>query len=308
MLTYLTLGLVSTPISMVSEIFGPYEKDLHHLGSAEAGKSTQAYGRTITSTTSYSSTDLDLLRKFPMADREKIGAWTFHEDDAHPHNTFWHGFEAQWIGVYKYCTYVVKDGGISKRTSVAPKVETSRRTVRGPYTATLSLPTLGYRETVAVEPGKTNAVFRLLDAANGDATAKGTIHYAFPVEGEKAVVNADDREILKLAAKREWPVTVALPAPRAERVADVSPAPAVAKSPAHYKVKSIERPESGGLIVRVSVDDTAKTFEVDREVQPEIRRMFREQFATGDNANRREKLGMELADGGRTLVYMVVFE
>ena len=58
----------------------------------------------------------------------------------------------------------------------------------------------------------------------------------------------------------------------------------------------------------MTVTDTSKTFEIDRKVQPEVRRMFREQFATGGNATRREALRMDLLDGGKALVYTVTFE
>lgn len=308
LLNFFTFGLVSTPISMFAEIFGPYEKDSHFLGSSLQTTSVSQSGNRVTTSKTYSSTDLDLLCKFPMSEREKIGAWTWHEDDTHPHNSFWHGFEAQWFGVYKYCNYFVKGSSeVTRRASVDPEVTTSSRTVSGPYTATLILPALGYRETVAVEPGAKEATFNLLVAANGEATASGTIRYSLPDDGDKSVKNADDREILKLATVREWPVTVNLPAPRPERIATPGAAPADAVSDA-YRVASIENLDGGGLVVRVAVKDAAKAQEADRAVQPEIRRMFREQFATGDNANRRENLKKETADGGKTLVYTVVFE
>lgn len=301
LLSCLTFGLVSTPISMFAEIFGPYEKDSHFLGSLLPQSKGGIYKLC-------SAEDIDLLLKFPMSEREKIGAWTWHEDDTHPHNSFWHGFEAQWFGVYKYCNYFVKGSSeVSRRASVDPEVTTSSRTVSGPYTATLSIPALGYRETVAVEPGAKEAKFNLLEAANGDATASGTIRYSLPDDVGKSIKNVDDREILKLAAAREWPVTVNLPAPRPERIATPGSAPADAASDA-YRVASIENLDGGGLVVRVAVKDAAKAQEADRAVQPEIRRMFREQFATGDNANRRENLKKETADGGKTLVYTVVFE
>ena len=302
-LSMLTFGLVSTPISMFAEIFGPYEKDQHFLGSVLSQSQTQSYAFSY-----HSEGDIDLLRKFPMSEREKIGAWTCHEDATHPHNTFWRGFEVQWFGVYKYCNYFVKESSeVTRRASVDPEVTTSSRTVSGPYTATLILPALGYRETVAVEPGAKEATFNLLKAANVEATASGTIRYSLPDDGEKSVKNADDREILKLAAVREWPVTVNLPAPRPERITTPGAVLADAASDA-YRVSSIENLDDGGLVVRVAVKDAAKAQEADRAVQPEIRRMFREQFATGANANRRENLKMEAADGGKTLVYTVVFE
>ena len=74
-----------------------------------------------------------------------------------------------------------------------------------------------------------------------------------------------------------------------------------------YEIKAIE-PDDNRLVVRVTVNDTSKTFEIDRKVQPEVRRMFREQFATGADAKRRESVRMSVEDGGKSLVYTVTFE
>ena len=318
-LSALTLGVVANPISLLAEIFGPFEKDLHFLGGTKDSESTftETRGtiRATTTTMTYDSGDIDLLLKFPMAERESIGAWTFHENDAHPHNTFWHGFEAQWVGVCKYCNYFVKDEGEVPRTiPAAPSVEIRKTTVVGPFAVTLSLPSLGFKETVDVEPGKMAATFNLLDAANGDSFANGTVRFLPPAGGLAAIRDEDCRAILELAMEREWPVTVALPAPRLDKVAGAGEAKtegggAARPAGAPYQISSIGQTDDGkGLVVRVAVNDPSRTLDIDRAVRPEVRRMFREQFATGENANRRETVRMEVPDGGKTIVYSVTFE
>ena len=307
--------LLDTPVALFYEPFAPYEKDVHYLGRFVKSESTRK-GNVLFLNNVFSAEDIDLLRKFSPEDREKIGAWTYYENDRHPHDTFWNGFSnSALLGFYKFCYYLVHEPeDLSRTTPVDPEVTDSRRTVSGPYLVTLRLPDLGYVETVAVEPGKTEARFRLVDAADGSSFANGSVLYDFPSEGRAAVRDEDDRAILELAMEREWPVTVALPAPRLVKVAGAGGTKtggggAASPAGAPYQISSIGRTDDDkGLVVRVTVNDTSKTFDVDRAVQPEVRRMFREQFATGENARRREALAWKTEDGGKTLVYTVTFE
>ena len=310
------MGLLSTPFSLLAGIFGPFEHDYHFLGGTLAKSQSARAGNSIQSSKTYDSDDIDLLRKFPMSDREKIGAWTYHENATHPQNTFWRGFDIQWFGVYKYCNYFVNDLGTVEKTSPAdPKVSTSQQTIAGPYSVVLSLPELGYSQTYDVDDSGTDAKFGLVDIANGDAFANGTVRFLPPPGGLAAVPNDDDRAILELAMERDWPVTVALPAPRLANIADGGTTEAANDAASNnaddiappYQFTSIE-PKDEKLVVRVSVTDTSKTLAIDPQVRPEVRRLFREQFATGENAARREKVTMSLVDGGKTLVYTVEFE
>nr|MBO6295392.1 hypothetical protein [Schwartzia sp. (in: firmicutes)] len=76
-----------------------------------------------------------------------------------------------------------------------------------------------------------------------------------------------------------------------------------------YQIASIGQTSDGkGLVVRVMVNDMSKTFEIDRALQPEVRRLFRNQFSTGENENRRETVRMSVENGGKSLVYTVAFE
>lgn len=312
-LSLVTLGLVSTPIVTIAEMFGPFEKDEHFLGGNIDSYSSKLVGQSIYSTTVYDSKDIDLLRKFPKEARDKIGAWTYFENTEHPHHSFWRGFSSiQYFGVYKYCNYFVKDEGELQRTTPAPpRITTQKRIASGPYSVMLSLPALGFSQTASVETERTNATFDLLDVANGDSFANGTVRFLPPPGGLAVIRNEDDRALLELAMEKEWPVTVALPAPRIGTVPQHRSENATSKSPAPrtapYQISSIE-PKDGMLVVRVTVNDASQTFDIDRTVQPEVRRMFREQFATGPDAKRRESVRMAVEDGGKSLVYTVTFE
>ena len=307
------LGLLNTPISLLFGGFMPYEHGRHYYGrflSRERKYSDSGIGYT---SSTYRSEDIELLMKFSVEEREKIGAWTYREDAAHPHNTFANSFDrASLFGFYKWCYYVVHDPQPTEKTVHADaKSSTISKTITGPFSVQLSLPDLEYYQTVEVESGATAANFRLTDAANGASFANGTVRFLPPPGGLSAVRNEDDRAMLELAMEREWPVKVELPAPRIVSTGETSAKDrrGTRSEESSYRIVAIGRTEDGkGLVVRVTVNDTGKTFEIDRQVQPEVRRMFREQFATGTDATRRENVRMELVDGDKTLVYTVVFE
>ena len=176
----------------------------------------------------------------------------------------------------------------------------------------LTLPALGYQETVAVEPGATEAKFNLPDAANGDATASGTIRYAFPAEGEAAVSNTDDREILQLAVEREWLVVVSLPSPpmlrEEEYVRRIGNDEKLRNDSAPFRIVRISKTnDDAGFVVLVAVEDMAKTFSIINSVKPNILRIVREDFqARNPNIPAqtiRERLKYEIEDDGKYIVF-----
>ena len=309
--------LLATPVALLYEPFGPYEHDDHFLGRYQ----NTTFSPRLNSH-HYSKEDVDLLLKFSPADRAKIGAWTFHENASHPHNTFWNGFRRMaWVGFDKHCYYLMHDPVKNVRKEpVDPKVTRNEDKVPGPWTATLRLPDEGYEQSVDVGPDANAAVFRLPASRFGRATASGTLRILPPSGGLEAVRGEDKRELLRRASAREWPVSVILPStaataavPFADPAAPLpAPATAAEASPVpdapSYRIAAVERPASGGLVVRVAIDDASRTFDVDRAVQPDIRRLFRDQFASGPDDTRRESLRWVTEDDGKTLVYTVVFE
>ena len=104
------------------------------------------------------------------------------------------------------------------------------------------------------------------------------------------------------------------PAPETDAVASASrvaqraaPPPEPQRERPLFAITGIEPASDGRLVVRVHVEDTSRTFEVDRLVRPEVIRLFREQFATGANAGRREEVRWMTEDNGRTIVYHAEF-
>lgn len=295
------LGFLNLPYSLLYEpFFGDYGCDSHHWRDRNG---------------SFDKTNL--LGFFPEEKREKIGAWTWKDAAKHEQCRNWSLLSHDaWIGFHKYCSYVVRAGGWSdKRTPAPPKTFIEKHALSGPYSATLTLPSVGYAQTVDVEKGRTSANFNLADAANGERFADGTIHFR-PSSGVlDSVQDSNSRAILEKVQGMEFPVSVELPAPRLQQVADANIAEEknneyfhnVGDIIAPYQITAIKTTD-GKLIVQVSVTDGSKTFEIDHKVQPEVRRMFREQFATGPNASRRESVRMAVEDGGKSLVYTVEFE
>lgn len=295
------LGFLNVPYSLLYvPFFGGYGCDSHHWRDGDG---------------SFDKTNL--IGFFSEEEREQIEAWTWKDADRHKQARNWSlQSHSSWIGFHKYCSYVVRGGGWSeKKTPVLAKKSVEKHILLGPYSATLEFPSLGFAQTVEVEDGRTSADFSLADAANGEPFVNGTIRFDPPAAGYAAVHDAKSRSILEMSRGQKFPVTVDLPAPRlANNAAGETTEEAhglVSRNNngtgAPYQFTAIE-PKDGKLVVRVSVTDTSKTLAVDPQVRPEVRRLFREQFATGENAARREKVSMSLVDGGRTLVYTVEFE
>lgn len=321
----ITLGTASMPFTLLYGIFGPFEQDWHYLG--EVVQTNYAYaGRTTYITRIRDYGKIDLLAHFSPADRKKMGLWTWKDNAEHPQNTFWHGFSScSLAGICKYCDYVIRDPVETEKTTPAPpRITTQTREVKGPYAVTLDLPEIGYRDTVDVAPGETMAAFpamSILALANGRTDVDGRVLFRPPPGGWDEIGNEDDRALLKAAMGRTWDVHFTLPAPASKKPAPAPqsaepapvaperepvPAPVVEERPL-YSITAIEPSPDGILVVRVHVEDTSRTFDIDRLVRPEVVRLFREQFATGANAERREAVRWMTEDEGRTLVYCVGF-
>lgn len=209
-----SLGVLPTPFSFLVSLFEPFEHDRHFTGRVLETKvwteGNVQHGQVVRDGRS-----LDLLWKFPAKDRKRIGAWTWKENDEHPQNTFWNGFRFQWVGVYKYCTYVVHEPEESKRGGAAePKVTQERRTCRGPYRVFLEIPELGYARTLEVPRGEERVRFDLSAAADGRARAEGRLRYLPPLGGEGQMWDDDARAMLEAVRGKSFRVALDLPPPR----------------------------------------------------------------------------------------------
>ncbi len=213
-LNWAPIGIVATPFTFVVSLFEPFEHNRHFTGPVLETKNWTV-GNVNHSKVIRDGRPLELLWKFPAEDRKRIGAWTWKENDEHPQNTFWNGFRFQWVGVYKYCTYVVHEPEDSERGGEAEaKVTKERRRCRGPYRAFLEIPELGYAKTAEVGRGEERARFDLSGAADGRARAEGRLRYLPPLGGEEQMWDDDARAMLEAARGRSWRVTLELPPPR----------------------------------------------------------------------------------------------
>lgn len=321
----ITLGTASAPFNLLYGIFGPFEQDWHYLGEVVQTNYSYAYRTTyITRIRDYGK--IDLLDHFSPAERKKMGLWTWKDDATHPQNTFWHGFSAcSLAGICKYCNYVIRDPEDSEKTTPAsPRVTTQTREVKGPYAVTLALPDIQYRDTVDVAPGETVAAFSksaILALANGRTNVAGSVRFRPPPGGWDEMENEDDRVLMEKAAGKDWPISFRLPAPQEEEKKD-SRVDLQANPEGRdrggdkggnggetplYAIIGIDCPTSDSMVVRVRVGDTSRTFDIDRAVRPEIRRLFREQFAAGANDSRQETIRWSTEDDGRVIVYRVGF-
>lgn len=305
---YVPVGIVSTPFTFLVKLFGPFEHDRHFTGPVlEVKNPPRGYiGTTHVIRDGHS---LELLWKFPPEDRKRIGAWTWRENDEHPQNTFWNGFQFQWFGVHKYCTYVVHEPVETDRTSpAAPKVTKVRRTCRGPYRVFLEIPELGFAKTLAVPHGEERVRFDFSEAADGRASAEGRLRFLPPQGGFSEMWDDDSRALLAAVQGKEHPVTLAMPPPRlhaAGKREAASPAPEAAAGERLYVIEGMQRTPTGGLRVRVKVTDAPRAAEADRVVRAKILRAYREKIAPGMGSAGGERLERRATGDGATWIYQV---
>lgn len=227
-LNVLTLGLLPIPFEFLHGLFGSFEHGRHYLGKAldSAPVLHAGYSTGITKT-KHDSRDLDLLAKFPEADRRQIGAWTWRHNADHPQNTFWRGFTSNladqscpgpfWPlpGIAKYCVYVVHEPVELERTTPAvPETTLIRRGISGPYGVFLQVPEIGLARTLVVPRGEKTVRFTLAPAESGMTSAQATVRFLPPPGGLEEACDEDARALLEQVSGRDFPLEVELPVPR----------------------------------------------------------------------------------------------
>lgn len=202
------LGWLYTPFSILFGAFGPFDSDRHVTGRFLSVENNHR---------KHLARDVELLLKFPPADRKRIGAWTYHEDAEHPHNTFRNGFDGfSWFGFYKWSQYAMQDPVPLPGTPAPPMVFTNRVQAKGPYGVFLQIPEVGFAKTVEIPRGETRAYFDLRGVASGQETTHATIRFLPPSGGFAEAWDDDVRAMLKLVAGKDLPLVVELPPPRLE--------------------------------------------------------------------------------------------
>lgn len=224
-LNALSLTLVAAPFQFLAGLFGPFESGRHFLGK-QLDKATSVAGNGYSTTRQvHDSRDLDLLEKFPAADRRRIGAWTWRENDEHPQNTFWNGLTSgtivPWPGVWKYCTYVVHEPvELERTTSEPPKRTVSSGILQGPYRVFLEIPDAGFARGLAVPRGKSIAYFDLSSVADGRTGVSVKVRILPPSGGLEEAWDDDARTMLEMLEGRVIRGTLDLPVPRLSSVPD----------------------------------------------------------------------------------------
>lgn len=307
-LNVVPMGIVSTPFTFLVKLFGPFEHDRHFTGPVLETKYTLE-GNTRHTQVIRDGRPVERLWKFPAADRKRIGAWTWKENGEHPQNTFWNGFQFQWAGVHKYCTYVVREPEeTERRDAVAPKVTKERRVCRGPYRVFLEIPELGYAKTLEVARGEERARFDFSDAADGRPRAEGRLRFLPPQGGMAEMWDDDSRALLAAAQGKEHRVTLALPPPRL-RAAGTAGGEAAAGTGADenglYDIEGMQRTAEGKLRMGVKVRDPDRAAEADRQARAEILRVFREKIAPPGAVAGRERVERRAGPDGSTRVCQV---
>ena len=300
----LMFGILWVPYSLLVAPFLPFECSTHHWGGVMAPHIDPVGGSEA------NMASAKCLELFPEKDRQEMGAWIWSDEKTHPQRRFasrCSHFSA--FGFHKYCTYaVIGPVELEKTTPAFPETSYRDHAVRGPYAVTLFLPDIGYEETREVDSGMTAVSFpaaSLLYAADGRTNVSATVRFQPPPGGLDDVRDEDDRALLDSAMGREWTVKIALPASGQRDAADGNGTPR--EELPLYSMGEFERLEGKRLRVRVGVEDASKTFQIDRMVRPKVRREFRERFATGEDATRRERVKWWTEDDGKTIVYTVAF-
>lgn len=274
------------------------------------------------------SPKLQQLMKFPEAERKRMGIRTcFDLDGARYHSIIdiMTGNLGHFgiVGIHKYLAVFIDPPARGEPEDAGTEVRTRQSEVQGPYVVEMAIPATGYRHAVRVGAGGTGAVFALPHAArDGVATARVAIRRdaadgAVSVETAEALaktlgkIYSFDVE-LKAAAPSSSPGAreVAPPPPSPSRE---TPAPTMTVEPAAgparsmYEIVGIRRNAEGRYEVRVKVADRARTFDIGTALEPDVKKMIREDYANRHPGTGiqyvREIVEWETEEEGRVLVY-----
>ncbi len=243
------------------------------------------------------------LNRFPAGDRKKIGVTTCFDGPAGTGG----GLMAVcthlgMVGCHKYLAVFVEPARRGPGQIAKVKVQSSKTDVEGPYTAELSIPALGWSRAVRVEKGATRAEFEL-PAAERRCVAEAVVR--FRGDALDAVSDVTRRALEKVAGQ-EYRFDVTLQGGATAAAAAV-PAAAPRAGGGAYEVVGITPSENGQYEVRVRIADKSKTFDIGWAVEPDVKRMIREDFANRHPGTGiqyvREMVEWETEEDGAILVY-----
>lgn len=181
--------------------------------------------------------------------------------------------------------------------------------VQGPYEVELCIPDLGWRECRSVPIGDTHVAFHLPYAEN-DCSVKAVATFripraaAFPDRTRQAIEKAAHGENSCLVSLRTQPRMSQSPAPQILAAQPVLQPP---PRPLYDTIRKTDA-ENGDIEIRVHVNDTSRTFDIDRQIQPQIRQIFRQEFINRNplvpQAEIREAFSWTTDETGTEMVYV----
>lgn len=243
------------------------------------------------------------LRAFSAEERQRMGVRTcLDRPDWRNHRRNFSGFtHAGLIGCHKHLAMFVEPAKAGPKTATGT-VETKRRRadVEGPYVAELSIPALGWTRAVRVGKGATRAEFAL-PVAERRSVAEAVVRFRADGTGTASVVT---KGALEKMAGGEYRFEVTL---QGEAGAGAAVPAAVPKaSDGAYEVLGITPSGNGRYEVRVRIADKSRTFDVGWAVEPDVKRMIREDYVARHPGTGiqyvRELLEWETEEDGAILV------
>lgn len=205
--------------------------------------------------------------------------------DGKNHNAYSH---VGLLGVHKYTAVTRKRPELGPLREEPPDVRTRTESIPGPYDITLSIDSLNYRQTLSVPRYATSATFTLPEVSRDR-----NLTVSASIAASSSVLSSASpwvRDAFATSAGKTYAFTHSLkappPPPEPVRVIRDSPPPPVIvveqrtsppPKPLYDTIRKVYL-DDGNVEVRVKVNDTSRTFDIDREVQPRIREMFRQEF------------------------------
>lgn len=244
------------------------------------------------------SPKIRVFKSFSPEERKQMGIMTCY--DYRPQVFSSAGFShLALIGCHKHQAVFVDPPKSGSRTETG-EVETkrSRVDVEGPYVAELAIPAMEYTREVRVDKGATRAEF-VLPAAARKCVAEAVVRIRAGVAGEVSKVT---KGALEKMAGEEYRFDVTL-----EGGGEAVPATVPKAAGGAYEVVGITPSGNGRYEVRVRIADKSKTFDIGWAVEPDVKRMIREDFVKRHPGTGiqyvREVVEWETEEDGAILVY-----
>ena len=243
------------------------------------------------------------LNRFPSSERKKIGVTICFDKQAGTGGLKAICTHMGVVGCHKYLAVFVEPVKRGRGQAANEKTQSRRADVEGPYVAELSIPALGWSRTVRVGKGAKRAEFEL-PAAERKCVAEAVVRFRADGTGGASEVT---RGALEKVEGQEYRFDVTLQGGAARAGAVTVPVTTPKPGGGAYEVVGITPSGEGEYEVRVRIADKSRTFDVGWAVEPDVKRMIREDFAKRHPGTGiqyvREMVEWETEEDGAILVY-----